>query len=102
MSKNRIYKGQPRFKYQTIALGRSTAMFTGLALSPEIHPREEVGGAGSAGQGADTSARCVPTSELSITQSPGRGRWQLPFNEIAIIPGIPPNQDLFLKRDSAP
>lgn len=40
MSKNRIYKGQPRFKYQTVALGRSMLRFSGLASSPGIRPRE--------------------------------------------------------------
>lgn len=53
-------------------------------------------------RGHTPPARCVPTGQLSIPQSSGRGRCHCPSLKLASFLGIHPNQDLFPKRRSTP
>lgn len=104
-SKTEYTKGNPRFKYQTVvALGRSIAtVHRSGPLSPRKHPREGVGDAESAGQGADTACQvyaCWTALHLSL----GMGRSQCPFTDINVIfrnhskPGLIPERSNWPSR----
>lgn len=87
MSINRIYKGQPRFKYQTIALGRFLTIIHGAGL---LSRGSSWGGRGWEMRDQQTRwqtppASCVPIGQLSIPKGPGRGRCQCPFTRISLI-----------------
>lgn len=102
MSINRIYKGQPRFKHQTVALGRSIAKVSGLAWSPGIRPREGREMQTGRPEGKHLLPSVCPSARSPSHGAQGGAERPVPFPAISIMSSNCSSSGLFPEKEIIP